>query len=142
MSPTAVGTATGAAALTVGRGVLSAAAGGLSFFAELAKAASGVAAEETKSASVASSRALADLIARLQERIKQHLSTEGIRLNKPVELITNGAGGIAVAGPHPEQAAIEAALASDYLIERDFQQVAEQSAADASAFTLTITPDD
>ena len=136
MGPTAIGTATGAAALTVGRGVLSAAAGGLSFIAELTKAAAGTAIDETTKSAAATNQTLANLVAQLQQRIKQHLSAAGIHLTQSLELASDGAGGIAVLGPHPEQIAIEAALSSDLLLERDFHHLASQS----PDFKLTIQP--
>jgi hypothetical protein len=69
------------------------------------------------------------------------LAAAGIQLAKPVELTSDGAGGIDLLGPHPQQAEIERALASDYLLERDFHEVVGESGADAAAFALTVTPD-
>ncbi|MBW8885892.1 MAG: hypothetical protein JF612_14210, partial [Planctomycetia bacterium] len=56
--------------------------------------------------------------------IQQQLAAAGIQLTQPVDLVSNGQGGIAVAGPHPQQAAIEEVLGSDILLERDFNNLA------------------
>src|SRR5262245_54168894 len=125
MGPVAAGTAIGAAALTLGRGAASAVGNGLSFAAELLRAASGGASttEQTADASAAGQKALQLQIDAMQQRIQQQLATAGIQLTQPVELVSNGQGGIAVAGPHPQQAAIEEVLGSDILLERDFNNL-------------------
>jgi hypothetical protein len=140
LSPVTAGTAAGSAALTVGRGVLSAAASGLSFVAELAKAAGGSTADEAKNTAATASHAFTNLVTELQRRIQQCLAQQGVHLSKPVELASDGAGGIVVAAPHPEQVAIEAAIASDFLLERDFQRLAEDATVGPSAFTLVVDP--
>ena len=126
MSPITAGTAIGAAALTVGRGALDAVGNGLSFAAELLKAGSGANSNTPRAAdSSAQARAvLQSRIDELQQRIEQHLAAAGVHLIEPVELISNGQGGIAVAGPHPQQAALEEILGSDILLERDFHLLA------------------
>jgi hypothetical protein len=127
MNPVAMGTAIGAAALTVGRGALGAVGRGLSFSAELARAAAGNKAPASE-AGAREADAQKNVIKlrsdELRERIARQLATAGIQLFQPVELISNGQGGIAVAGPHPQQAVIEEALGSDVLLERDFNQLA------------------
>jgi len=140
MNPATIGTAAGTAAVTVGRGVLGAAGGGLSFLAELAKATAGSVTQPAQETTTTKLDAVADLVTALQNRIKEHLAAAGIRLTSPVELASNGAGGIAVLGPHPQQAAIEDSLASDLLLERDFHELATRSATGTSPFTLTIRP--
>ncbi len=60
----------------------------------------------------------------MQQRLQQQLAATGVQLMQPVELVSNGQGGIAVAGPHPQQAAIEELLGSDVLLERDFNNLA------------------
>ena len=82
----------------------------------------------------------------LAARIRRQLASAGIDLFEPVELVSNGQGGIAVAGPHPQQAAIEEALGSDVLLERDFhllatdhRDLAEQLPTAALPPTLTIS---
>jgi hypothetical protein len=147
MTPVAVGSAVGAAALTVGRGALSAVGNGLSFAAELARAVTGAATSPAESSSRQADAARAALTARsdeLRERIERHLAAAGIQLIESVELVNNGQGGIAVAGGHPQQAAIEEALGSDVLLERDFNWLANDYAefaqADGSAdWTRTLT---
>jgi hypothetical protein len=148
MTPVAIGSAAGAAALTVGRGAFSAVGNGLSFAAELMRAATGTtadssAADNQQSAAKAAIQQRSD---ELSQRIQQQLLAAGIQLTQPVELTSNGAGGIAVAGAHPQQAAIEAVLGSDVLLERDFNQFAgdynefvESSGTGEFPPTLTIS---
>src|SRR6266850_2506001 len=126
MAPVAVGTAIGAAALTVGRGALGAVGNGLSFAAELMRSASGTAGSPSESTNrQANARAAIEQRgAEMRERIRRQLAAAGLNLSEPVELTSNGQGGIAVAGAHPQQAAIEEALGSDLLLERDFNQLA------------------
>jgi hypothetical protein len=149
MTPVAVGSAVGAAALTVGSGALSAVGNGMSFAAELVRAASGSAPASAEANPLQSNAAQVAIKARTDElsrRIQQQLAAAGIDLFEPVELVSNGQGGIAVAGSHPQQALIEQALGSDVLLERDFNQLAgdyrdfvEQARAGESPPVLTIT---
>jgi hypothetical protein len=126
MTPVAAGSAIGAAAITVGRGVLGAAASGLSFAAELASAASGAAqpAADNSEQQAAPRAALKQRKEELQQQIQRHFTAHGIQLSEPVELISDGLGGITLAAPHPQEAAIQEALGSDVLLERDFNQLA------------------
>jgi hypothetical protein len=125
MGPVAAGTAIGAAALTLGRGAASAVGNGLSFAAELLRAAGGSSStEQASDVSAAAQKALKPQIDAMQQRIQQQLTAAGIQLTQPVDLVSNGQGGIAVAGPHPQQAAIEEVLGSDILLERDFNNLA------------------
>ena len=148
MGPVAAGTAIGAAALTLGRGAAGAVGNGLSFAAELLRAAGGASSTQQSSndASAAATDAFKLRIDAMQQRIQQQLATAGIQVTQPLELISNGQGGIAVAGSHPQQAAIEEVLGGDVLLERDFNNLAgdyddfvnDQGAGDLPA-TLTIT---
>ena len=125
MDPVIAPAAIGTAALTFGRGVLSTAGKGMSFAAELLQGAGG--SSSNSQASPPKNDQLDSFkqrIADMQQRIQQQLTAAGIQLTQPVDLISNGQGGIAVAGPHPQQAAIEEALGSDILLERDFNQLA------------------
>jgi|SRR5262245_8996690 len=151
MGPVAAGTAIGAAALTLGRGAASAVGNGLSFAAELLRAASGGSSstEPTADASATAQKAFQLQIDEMQQRIQQQLVAAGIQLTQPVELVSNGQGGIAVAGPHPQQAAIEEVLGSDILLERDFNNLAtdyeefvdHHGAGDLSpSLTITVPP--
>jgi hypothetical protein len=126
MSPAVLGSALGAAAVTVGRGAATAVGNGLSFASELLKAAGApAAAGDSNASATANDRAtLTQRIDALKERIHQQLAAAGISLSQPVELTSNGAGGIAVAADHPQRAAIESVLGSDYLLEHDFNQLA------------------
>src|SRR5438552_14375288 len=109
MGPVVAGTAIGAAALTLGRGAAGAVGNGLSFAAELLRAAGGAPSTDERRVdpSVAARAALKLQIDEMQQRIQQQLAAAGIQLTQPAELISNGQGGIAVAGSHPQQAAIE-----------------------------------
>jgi hypothetical protein len=126
MGPAAIGTAIGAVAVTAGKSAVGAVGNGLSFAAELLRAVGG--STEPNAQAVEQSRAAKDQLKlrtdELADRLRRHLASTGIDLFEPVELISNGQGGIAVAGPHPQQAAIEEALSSDLLLERDFHLLA------------------
>jgi hypothetical protein len=126
MSPAVLGSALGAAAVTVGRGAATAVGNGLSFASELLRAAGApaTATEGQPSAAANDRTSLTQRIDELRERIRQQLAAAGICLSQPVELTGNGAGGIAVAADHPQRAAIEKALGSDFLLEHDFNQLA------------------
>jgi hypothetical protein len=123
-----LGTAAGTAAVTIGRGAAAALGNGLSFAGELAKAAGStavmpdVAAKGKGGLPVEFSQRISDLT----ERIRRYLSAAGVKLAQPVELVSDGLGGIAVAGAHPQQAAIEKVLEDDVLLERDFQRLARE----------------
>jgi hypothetical protein len=118
-----LGTAIGSAAVTLGRGVAAATGTGLSFAAELLKAAGGAETADAHSGDSALDE-LKTRISGLAERLRRHLAASGIRLSQAVELISNGRGGISLAGAHPQQAAIESALASDVLLESEFNRLA------------------
>jgi len=151
MGPVAAGTAIGAAALTLGRGAAGAVGDGLSFASELLRAAGGASATTERAADVsaAQQKALQLQIDEMAQRIKQQLAAAGVQLMQPVELTSNRQGGIAVAGPHPQQAAIEEFLGSDILLERDFNNLSldyeefvdNHPANDLPpALTVTISP--
>ena len=122
MSPIAMGSAIGAAALTFGRGAVGAVGDGLSFTAELLGGGNSRsdAAQESKQAADAAIKLRCQ---ELSERIGRQLTAAGIQLSEPVDLISNGQGGIAVASDHPQRAAIETVLSNDVLLERDFSML-------------------
>jgi len=126
MLPALFGTAAGAAAVTVGRGAAAALGNGLSFAAELAKAAGSPLGAPVSSAKKAGGlpTELSQRISELTDRIRRHLAAAGIKLAVPVEFLSDGLGGISVAGSHPQQGAIERAIDSDVLLERDFARLA------------------
>ena len=125
MSPVAIGTAIGTAALTVGRGALTAVGQGASFASELiTKSAAADKSKETQPESNAAQALLKQRTDELCQRIERQLAAAGIHLAEPVELISDGCGGIAVATDHPQAAAIQAALSNDILLERDFNMLA------------------
>jgi hypothetical protein len=134
MGPAAIGTAVGAATVTVGRGALTAVGNGLSFLAQLADATSGIESPaEVRQNSVQA--AFKERCDQLRQRIERQLAACGIKLSQPVDLMSNGQGGVAVAGAHPQQSAIEAAISTDILLERDFNLLAQ----DAETSNLVIT---
>ena len=47
-----------------------------------------------------------------------------MKLSQSVELVSDGLGGIAVAGGHPQKAEIERAIGSEVLLQRDFSRLA------------------
>src|SRR5262245_16413264 len=118
MNPVVLGSAIGAAALTFGRGAVGAVGDGVSFATELVRGEN----SQTNAAQESEQAAQTALKLRCQElsdRIGRQLTAAGIPLSEPIELVSNGQGGIAVASDHPQRAAIEAALGSDILLERD-----------------------
>src|SRR4051812_8825721 len=123
MTPVGIGTAVGAAALTVGRGALGAVGNSLSFAAQLIGAAGGEPAQ-TPEKSGRDAAVIKQRTDEMRQRIERQLAAAGVQLTQPVELVSNGTGGIAVAGSHPQQAAVEEVLSSDVLLERDFNQLA------------------
>lgn len=145
MGPVAIGSAIGAATLTFGRGAIGAAGKGLSFTAELLGGGNSQsnAAQESKQAA---NTALQIRCQELGERIGQQLKAAGIQLSEPVDLVSNDRGGIAVASDHPQRAAIESALGSDVLLERDFnmlsgdyEEFAQSTGAGDSSPSLVLT---
>ena len=141
MSPAAIlGTALGTAAVTAGRGAAVAVGNGLSFAAQLLRAAGGPGVADSAVGSLSTSQP-DDLFRRIdafRERIRRQLAAAGIQLSQPVELHSDGLGAIAVAEDHPQQSAIEELLAGDYLLQRDFQQLAGDYAASGLPATLRI----
>jgi len=134
MSP--VGTILGTAAVTLGRGAAAAAGDGLSFAAQLLQAVGGEAPAQPEHAA---QNPLTARIDALRERIRRHLAAAGIGLSQAVELVSDGLGGIAVAGSHPQQAAIDEALGSDVILESDFSRLATDYAEQNSSIaSLTI----
>ena len=125
MSPIALGTAIGAAALTVGRGATEAVGKGLSFASQLVTSGNAASSEQNKQSEKSTAQAaLKQRADELSQRIERQLAAAGIQLSEPVELTSDGQGGIAVATEHPQAAAIQAALSSDILLERDFSMLA------------------
>src|SRR5438552_15232013 len=138
MSPVALGTAIGAAALTVGKGAANAVGNGLSFAAELVTPnAPKTACQKKESQNQAAVAALKQRTDELSQRIERQLAAAGIHLSEPVELISDGQGGIAVATEHPQAAPIQAALSSDILLERDFSMLS----GDYDEFVQNATTD-
>jgi hypothetical protein len=127
MSPVAIGSAAGAAALTVGRGALGAFGNGLSFAAELVRASTGEAIGRPQDSTSPAKAVRQDLQRRMDElraRIHQTLAAAGIGIDPPATLISDGQGGIAVAEPHPHRDAIQRVMGNDFLMERDFNALA------------------
>ena len=117
----ALGASLGSAAVTIGRGAIAATGTGLSFAAELLKAAGGQQAAEKGSAAPDE---LTQRISALADRFRRHLAAANIKLLEPVELISDGLGGMKIAGAHPQRAEIEASLATDLTLENEFNRLA------------------
>jgi hypothetical protein len=126
MNPILAGSAIGAAALAVGRGAAAVIERGASFAAELAKAAGGGDARSSPPDDLSKEvkAALASRKAALQQKIEIQLLSAGVQLSESAEIVSDGQGGIAVAGPHPQQAAIQEVLASDVMLEHEFTLLA------------------
>jgi hypothetical protein len=146
MLPAVLGTAVGAAAVTAGRGAAAALGNGLSFVAELAKAASGAASPESAGQPGSAGSAVKQRVAELTERIRRQLAAAGVKLTQSVELVSDGLGGVAVEGSHPQRSDIERAIGEDVLLERDFARLAVeyseltmQHGADGRPAALTIS---
>jgi hypothetical protein len=140
-----LGTAIGSAAVAIGRGVAAATGDGLSFAAELLKAAGGAASADQPAADESALAGLKQRISELTQRLQRHLTACGIRLSQPAELFSNGQGGIAVAGGHPQQAAIAEALADDVLLESEFNRLAYDYAeavggGESGAMSVVVSP--
>jgi hypothetical protein len=145
MTPAVLGSVSGAAALTLGRGAAAAAGNGLSFAGELLSASATATAKDDESAVDRERSVLERRMADLSERIRRKLAESGVTLNKPLELTSDGAGGISLAGDHPQRKAIEEILRNDFLLERDFDHLAgdyhdfvDQFGAGDSPAALTI----
>ena len=136
MSPVALGSAFGAAAITVGRGAATALGNSLSFGAELLRAANGEATSASGNGESEQTSLPQELLQRIDEltaKIRRQLTAAGIKLSQPLELTSNGAGGIEVPTEHPLHGAIQSALGNDFLLERDFDHLA----ADYAEFTAS-----
>lgn len=139
MSPVALGSAFGAAALTVGRGAATALGNSLSFGAELLRAANGESTLDAGKSETEQSSLPQELMQRidaLTAQIRRQLTGAGIKLSRPLELTSNGAGGIEVPTDQSLHGAIQSALGNDFLLERDFDHLA----ADYAEFTANHSP--
>jgi hypothetical protein len=136
----------GIAALAAVREAASAVGSGLSFATELVRQASGTkaAASETDPAETAYSRFSASL-GQFAERLRQRLAQIGVDLTSALELSADGLGGIEAQGPEPERAALEAILASDESLHREFTHLASEHAEltghSRHDFGLLLAPD-
>ncbi|HEY2411858.1 MAG TPA: hypothetical protein VGI40_06435 [Pirellulaceae bacterium] len=124
MTPVVIGTAIGAAALTVGKSAVGAVNNGLSFASQLVTPSSATSATPNKPSQTSAEQvALKQRSDQLSQQIQQQLAASGIQLSEPVELVSDGQGGITLAADHPQAAAIQTALSSDILLERDFSML-------------------
>lgn len=69
-------------------------------------------------------------VAELSRRIRQRLDAAGIDLSVPVELRSDGLGGVLVDDPHPQRAEIEELLAADSELTKTFREVAAACTAE------------
>lgn len=146
MSNIALLTLGGVAASGLAKTAVQAVNQGLSFAAELAKSATadGKAADEEASRLAEMRSDHAARIAEFADRIRRELEAAGIDLEEPIEVTSDGLGGVKLAGDHPQRAAIEELLATDVLLQRDFQRLANEqeslaAASDGAAEALSIT---
>jgi hypothetical protein len=142
MTPLAIGTAIGAAALTVGQSAVGAVNNGLSFAAQLVTPSPASSAANKQPQISPAQAALQQRASELSQQVQQQLAAAGIQLAEPVELISDGQGGITVAADHPQAAAIQTALSSDILLERDFSMLSgdyEEFAQSTAAVNMPPT---
>lgn len=146
MSSIALLTLGGVAASGLAKTAVQALNQGLSFAAELAKSATtdGKESDDSQSQLEALRSDHAARIAEFADRIRRELESAGIDLNEPLEVTSDGLGGIALAGDHPQRAAIEELLSTDVLLQRDFQRLANEqeslsAACDDALEALSIT---
>jgi hypothetical protein len=135
----------GLAGVGLARAAATAVTGGLSFAAELAR---GIASSDEPpkpsepTAAEKEREQLQQRIEALTARIKQQLAEAGIDVTQPLTLTSDGLGGIAAAD-HPQRAAIEELLGSDYLLLRDFDRLKDEYEAFATdsepAFSLSVS---
>ena len=102
------------------------------------------AASEPVPADTAYSRFSASL-GQFAERLRQRLAQIGVDLNSTLELSADGLGGIEAQGPEPDRAALEALLASDESLHREFTILAGEHAdltgLSRHDFGLLLAPD-
>jgi hypothetical protein len=127
----------GAASVGLARATAVAVNSGLSFAAELAQEMSGAAiSADSRAKGAANGRreAIQRRIEQFAERVKQQLEAAGIDLSKPLTLTADGLGGL-TPGDHPQRAAIEELMQTDYLLLRDFERLQDehQAAGDEAA---------
>ena len=146
MSNIALLTLGGIAATGLAKTAVQAVNQGLSFAAELAKSATadGNATDEEASRLAELRSDHAARIAEFADRIRRELEAAGIDLEEPIEVTSDGLGGIALASDHPQRAAIQELLATDVLLQRDFQRLADEqeslaAAGDGTPEALSIT---
>jgi hypothetical protein len=136
----------GIAALAAVREAASAVGNGFSFAKELVRQASGKEAEasEADQANTAYSRFSASL-GQFADRLRQRLAQIGVDLTSALELSADGLGGIEAEGPEPDRAALEALLASDESLQREFTNLASEHAEltghSRHDFGFLLTPD-
>ena len=60
-------------------------------------------------------------------RLQQRLAAAGVASSQPLELVSDGLGGVQVSGDHPDRALIEQTLNGDPALLAQFQQLGQQS---------------
>jgi hypothetical protein len=122
----------GVAATSLAKSAAQAVSNGVSFATELAKSFQ-PGAEDPASAQQAARDGMRleheVRIAEFAARVRRNLEAAGIDVSEPLALTSDGLGGIAIAGDHPQRAAIEDLLAGDVLLQRDFQRLAREREA-------------
>lgn len=128
----------GVAGIGLARAAADAVKEGLSFAAELARGPDANA--QIANADLERQR-MQQQIEALAARIKQQLADAGIDVSQPLTLTSDGLGGIA-AHDHPQKAAIEELLESDFLLLRDFERLKDEyeaSEGHSDDFRLIVT---
>jgi hypothetical protein len=118
----------GAAGIGLARAATAVVGEGLSFAAELAR---GSNSEIHPDEAEQQREQMRSRIEAFAARIKQQLAEAGIDVSQPLTLTDDGLGGIA-ALDHPQRAAIEELLESDYLLLRDFDRLQDDYEAAAA----------
>ncbi|MDX1948783.1 MAG: hypothetical protein SFU86_25570 [Pirellulaceae bacterium] len=115
----------GIAATTLARGASAAVESGLSFLSQL-----GGGESPTSKSPAAATPDRQEFEARLRDfahQVQQRLSASGAGSTGPLELVSDGLGGVQVSGDHPDRARIEQVLSGDAALLARFQQLADEA---------------
>jgi len=122
----------GTAAAALGREAAKSMSDTLSFAATLASGPAEVVKEPEIAKTAASDAdckaACEQAVERFRESAYQRLTAAGVDLSQPIELQSDGLGGIQVAGEHPDRALIEQTLSGDLNLQQQFRSLAEKYA--------------
>jgi hypothetical protein len=130
MTPLTMLPLVGVAAGVLGRGLSNALSDSLSFAASLRQ---GEAEEEQPAACepanlAASEQTFQAALDRFRDHLASQLTAAGVNLSGPIELQSDGLGGVQVAGDHPQRAQIEQAISGNFSLQQEFQALSGQYA--------------